>query len=167
MNLFGCKFCETMKGSSDVECDRKNFDSLLWAIVTVFQVPTKDTFPRISRGLFFLYIYIVYITYITIILYIYIYIYLFVYILTLYTCQVTSIYVHYIYMWVYVCVCMYAHIYMYIYIDPLIYIHIYVKYIYIYIYIHTIFFITFVVKRPKDVVIRPLRLWLSRRSIIR
>lgn len=29
-----------MKGSSDVECDRKNFDSLLWAIVTVFQVPT-------------------------------------------------------------------------------------------------------------------------------
>ncbi|KYQ53200.1 Voltage-dependent T-type calcium channel subunit alpha-1I [Trachymyrmex zeteki] len=35
MNLFGCKFCETMKGSSDVECDRKNFDSLLWAIVTV------------------------------------------------------------------------------------------------------------------------------------
>ena len=53
MNLFGCKFCETMKGSSDVECDRKNFDSLLWAIVTVFQVPTKDTFPRISRGLYF------------------------------------------------------------------------------------------------------------------
>lgn len=54
-----------MKGSSDVECDRKNFDSLLWAIVTVFQVPTKDTFPRISRGLFFLYI-------VYIILYIYI-----------------------------------------------------------------------------------------------
>ncbi|KAF7415260.1 hypothetical protein HZH68_003749 [Vespula germanica] len=45
MNLFGCKFCETMKGSSDVECDRKNFDSLLWAIVTVFQVPTKGYFP--------------------------------------------------------------------------------------------------------------------------
>ncbi|KZC07272.1 Voltage-dependent T-type calcium channel subunit alpha-1G, partial [Dufourea novaeangliae] len=84
MNLFGCKFCETMKGSSDVECDRKNFDSLLWAIVTVFQVPKKnkrkkknkqflpkkknrknipkkDTFSRISRDGFFsiLYYYIV------------------------------------------------------------------------------------------------------------
>ena len=54
MNLFGCKFCETMKGSSDVECDRKNFDSLLWAIVTVFQVPTKDTFSRISLEGFFI-----------------------------------------------------------------------------------------------------------------
>ncbi|XP_012271946.2 voltage-dependent T-type calcium channel subunit alpha-1H [Orussus abietinus] len=42
MNLFGCKFCETMKGSSDVECDRKNFDSLLWAIVTVFQILTQE-----------------------------------------------------------------------------------------------------------------------------
>ncbi|KOX72815.1 Voltage-dependent T-type calcium channel subunit alpha-1G [Melipona quadrifasciata] len=71
MNLFGCKFCETMKGSSDVECDRKNFDSLLWAIVTVFQVPTKDTFPRISRGLFFLYI--AYVTYIYIYIYSYTY----------------------------------------------------------------------------------------------
>lgn len=27
-----------MKGTTEVECDRKNFDSLLWAIVTVFQV---------------------------------------------------------------------------------------------------------------------------------
>ncbi|KAG8180483.1 hypothetical protein JTE90_026642 [Oedothorax gibbosus] len=35
MNLFGCKFCEKSEESSD--CDRKNFDSLLWAIVTVFQ----------------------------------------------------------------------------------------------------------------------------------
>ncbi|XP_043279954.1 voltage-dependent T-type calcium channel subunit alpha-1G isoform X2 [Venturia canescens] len=42
MNLFGCKFRETMKGSSDVECDRKNFDSLLWAIVTVFQILTQE-----------------------------------------------------------------------------------------------------------------------------
>ncbi|XP_014476134.1 PREDICTED: voltage-dependent T-type calcium channel subunit alpha-1G isoform X2 [Dinoponera quadriceps] len=42
MNLFGCKFCETMKGTSDVECDRKNFDSLLWAIVTVFQILTQE-----------------------------------------------------------------------------------------------------------------------------
>lgn len=36
MNLFGCKFCE--KVGEDVICDRKNFDSLLWALVTVFQV---------------------------------------------------------------------------------------------------------------------------------
>ena len=52
MNLFGCKFCETMKGSSDVECDRKNFDSLLWAIVTVFQVPTKKKEKEKKRILF-------------------------------------------------------------------------------------------------------------------
>ena len=39
MNLFGCKFCEKKKdGSGDLLCDRKNFDSLLWATVTVFQV---------------------------------------------------------------------------------------------------------------------------------
>ncbi|XP_011497163.1 PREDICTED: voltage-dependent T-type calcium channel subunit alpha-1G [Ceratosolen solmsi marchali] len=42
MNLFGCKFCETMSGGSDIECDRKNFDSLLWAIVTVFQILTQE-----------------------------------------------------------------------------------------------------------------------------
>ena len=36
MNLFGCKFCE--KVGDEVVCDRKNFDSLLWALVTVFQV---------------------------------------------------------------------------------------------------------------------------------
>ena len=34
MNLFGCKFCDPDSGV----CDRKNFDSLLWATVTVFQV---------------------------------------------------------------------------------------------------------------------------------
>jgi len=51
-----------MKGSSDVECDRKNFDSLLWAIVTVFQVPTKkkrkkkDTFSRIFTRAFLTFI---------------------------------------------------------------------------------------------------------------
>lgn len=59
MNLFGCKFCETMKGSSDVECDRKNFDSLLWAIVTVFQVPTKKIKKKKKKkkekGYFFTY----------------------------------------------------------------------------------------------------------------
>ncbi len=36
MNLFGCKFCEETKEGKF--CDRKNFDSLLWATVTVFQV---------------------------------------------------------------------------------------------------------------------------------
>eukprot|EP00094_Tigriopus_californicus_P005435 TCALIF_05238-PA protein Name:"Similar to CACNA1H Voltage-dependent T-type calcium channel subunit alpha-1H (Homo sapiens)" AED:0.30 eAED:0.30 QI:0/0.8/0.61/0.95/0.75/0.80/21/258/1189 len=36
MNLFGCKFCD-----GDV-CDRKNFDTLLWATVTVFQVLTQE-----------------------------------------------------------------------------------------------------------------------------
>lgn len=37
MNLFGCKFCDKLPDGS-VKCDRKNFDSLLWALVTVFQV---------------------------------------------------------------------------------------------------------------------------------
>lgn len=42
MNLFGCKFCKDIKVSHEVylqtECSRKNFDSLLWATLTVFQV---------------------------------------------------------------------------------------------------------------------------------
>lgn len=38
MNLFGCKFCDPDTGV----CDRKNFDSLLWATVTVFQVGIVD-----------------------------------------------------------------------------------------------------------------------------
>jgi len=37
MNLFGCKFCRKSYDQKE-SCDRKNFDSLLWAIVTVFQV---------------------------------------------------------------------------------------------------------------------------------
>jgi hypothetical protein len=37
MNLFGCRFCEIQPDGTKL-CDRKNFDSLLWAIVTVFQV---------------------------------------------------------------------------------------------------------------------------------
>jgi len=43
MNLFGCKFCSRKNDGTgdDVACDRKNFDSLLWALVTVFQVPGK------------------------------------------------------------------------------------------------------------------------------
>ena len=39
MNLFGCKFCDPETGN----CERKNFDSLLWATVTVFQVAVKHT----------------------------------------------------------------------------------------------------------------------------
>jgi len=94
MNLFGCKFCET-KGSSDVECDRKNFDSLLWAIVTVFQVPTKekDTFPRIFSRTFLTSLYIIHLY--NIYIYIYICIYMFVYILTV-------IYTAYIYIYIYI-----------------------------------------------------------------
>ncbi|XP_013787213.2 voltage-dependent T-type calcium channel subunit alpha-1H-like, partial [Limulus polyphemus] len=41
MNLFGCKFCERDEDGM-VQCDRKNFDSLLWAIVTVFQILTQE-----------------------------------------------------------------------------------------------------------------------------
>ena len=41
MHLFGCKFCWLNK-YSETECDRANFDSLLWAIVTVFQILTQE-----------------------------------------------------------------------------------------------------------------------------
>lgn len=37
MNLFGCKFC-SLDAEGNRMCERKNFDSLLWAIITVFQV---------------------------------------------------------------------------------------------------------------------------------
>lgn len=37
MHLFGCKF-SLKTDTGDTVPDRKNFDSLLWAIVTVFQV---------------------------------------------------------------------------------------------------------------------------------
>ena len=39
MQLFGCMFCDPSTGL----CDRKNFDSLLWATVTVFQVRCIDS----------------------------------------------------------------------------------------------------------------------------
>uniref|UniRef100_A0A8D9B9F1 Voltage-dependent T-type calcium channel subunit alpha-1G n=1 Tax=Cacopsylla melanoneura TaxID=428564 RepID=A0A8D9B9F1_9HEMI len=43
MNLFGCKFCERDENGQGIEeCDRKNFDSLLWALVTVFQILTQE-----------------------------------------------------------------------------------------------------------------------------
>ena len=41
MNLFGCKFCVRQEDGSRF-CERKNFDSLLWAIITVFQVNLFD-----------------------------------------------------------------------------------------------------------------------------
>nr|XP_006811385.1 PREDICTED: voltage-dependent T-type calcium channel subunit alpha-1H-like [Saccoglossus kowalevskii] len=41
MHLFGCKFCEYLHDGTRI-CDRKNFDSLLWAIVTVFQILTQE-----------------------------------------------------------------------------------------------------------------------------
>ncbi|XP_066517733.1 voltage-dependent T-type calcium channel subunit alpha-1H isoform X3 [Hoplias malabaricus] len=41
MHLFGCKFTLRME-SGDTVSDRKNFDSLLWAIVTVFQILTQE-----------------------------------------------------------------------------------------------------------------------------
>lgn len=45
MNIFGCKFCKyiEVKHSKrlEFECSRKNFDSLLWATLTVFQVIEK------------------------------------------------------------------------------------------------------------------------------
>lgn len=43
MNLFGCKFCENV--NDERVCDRKNFDSLLWALVTVFQVEFARKIP--------------------------------------------------------------------------------------------------------------------------
>ena len=44
MNLFGCKFCRKTSDQM-TSCDRKNFDSLLWAIVTVFQVFSYSNYP--------------------------------------------------------------------------------------------------------------------------
>ncbi|KAG8196966.1 hypothetical protein JTE90_009024 [Oedothorax gibbosus] len=41
MNLFGCRFCKKVADGA-TQCDRKNFDSLLWAIVTVFQILTQE-----------------------------------------------------------------------------------------------------------------------------
>ncbi|XP_068606816.1 voltage-dependent T-type calcium channel subunit alpha-1H-like [Brachionichthys hirsutus] len=41
MHLFGCKF-GLRQGSGDTLPDRKNFDSLLWATVTVFQILTQE-----------------------------------------------------------------------------------------------------------------------------
>ncbi|CAJ0608714.1 unnamed protein product [Cylicocyclus nassatus] len=45
MNLFGCKFCkveERLLGGPAKKCERKNFDTLLWALITVFQILTQE-----------------------------------------------------------------------------------------------------------------------------
>lgn len=44
MHLFGCKF-SLKTDTGDTVPDRKNFDSLLWAIVTVFQVKPGGAVP--------------------------------------------------------------------------------------------------------------------------
>ncbi|XP_062840903.1 voltage-dependent T-type calcium channel subunit alpha-1I [Trichomycterus rosablanca] len=41
MHIFGCKFNQKTE-TGDTVPDRKNFDSLLWAIVTVFQILTQE-----------------------------------------------------------------------------------------------------------------------------
>uniref|UniRef100_UPI00358F5E64 voltage-dependent T-type calcium channel subunit alpha-1G-like n=1 Tax=Myxine glutinosa TaxID=7769 RepID=UPI00358F5E64 len=41
MHLFGCKFSLRLENGETLS-DRKNFDSLLWAIVTVFQILTQE-----------------------------------------------------------------------------------------------------------------------------
>ncbi|XP_026207393.1 voltage-dependent T-type calcium channel subunit alpha-1G isoform X2 [Anabas testudineus] len=45
MHLFGCKFGSESNG--DTLPDRKNFDSLLWAIVTVFQILTQEDWNKV------------------------------------------------------------------------------------------------------------------------
>ncbi|XP_077958886.1 voltage-dependent T-type calcium channel subunit alpha-1G isoform X2 [Gasterosteus aculeatus] len=46
MHLFGCKF-GSEGNSGDTMPDRKNFDSLLWAIVTVFQILTQEDWNKV------------------------------------------------------------------------------------------------------------------------
>lgn len=64
MNLFGGKFCWKADGSTCTckqsldpticECDRANFNSLLWSLVTVFQVPCERTFSSFILLILFL-----------------------------------------------------------------------------------------------------------------
>jgi len=49
MHLFGCKFCDPALIGTKA-CGRKNFDNLLWAIITVFQVPTFENFWTRKAG---------------------------------------------------------------------------------------------------------------------
>lgn len=50
MHLFGCKFCDPALIGTKA-CGRKNFDSLLWAIITVFQVHHIPIFRFFSTRL--------------------------------------------------------------------------------------------------------------------
>ncbi|CAF0755454.1 unnamed protein product [Rotaria sordida] len=51
MNLFGCKFCKYIEVEPnkrlEFECARENFDSLLWATLTVFQVLTQEDWNEV------------------------------------------------------------------------------------------------------------------------
>ncbi|KAF3853172.1 hypothetical protein F7725_013860 [Dissostichus mawsoni] len=47
MHLFGCKFGSEDQANKDTMPDRKNFDSLLWAIVTVFQILTQEDWNKV------------------------------------------------------------------------------------------------------------------------
>ncbi|XP_060523337.1 voltage-dependent T-type calcium channel subunit alpha-1H-like isoform X2 [Cylas formicarius] len=61
MNIFGCKFCKDASkynsericvSNSDDDKDRKNFDSLLWSLVTVFQILTQEDWNMVlSNGM--------------------------------------------------------------------------------------------------------------------
>lgn len=63
MHLFGCKFSLKMENGDTIP-DRKNFDSLLWAIVTVFQVSFQPDLQVDSCVLsFFLIISVLFILY--------------------------------------------------------------------------------------------------------
>lgn len=48
MHLFGCKFSLRLENGDTIP-DRKNFDSLLWAIVTVFQVSARTLLEMIDE----------------------------------------------------------------------------------------------------------------------
>ena len=54
MNLFGCRFCKK-DSTGKTNCDRKNFDSLLWACITVFQVYSRGRCgrPRSDQSTYF------------------------------------------------------------------------------------------------------------------
>lgn len=57
MNLFGGKFCwrgngtlctclDALDPAMDCQCERANFNSLLWSVVTVFQVKYTNYFTN-------------------------------------------------------------------------------------------------------------------------
>lgn len=56
MNLFGCKFCKStdnrLSNAIEPHCPRKNFDSLLWATITVFQVRINFRLRYLFKNLF-------------------------------------------------------------------------------------------------------------------